>query len=647
MKWLLGTLQSRLLLGLGIGWLVLFAVGLIGALASGSGMLTDATREHLEYEATLIAQHVERAVETRKSALARLGDDIHWDDDGLHDVLANQDGMLELFDALAVISPQGRVVADAPVQVGRIGLDVTDREYFEYVRQFHDAYVSEPFIGRATQIPLVMIAVPLETDDGEFDGMLGGVVSIQGGTLISKLRSMRIGDEGYAALMTASGTILNHPDESLIMQQVPGVDTHPALDLALSGWSGTAEGELLNGQQALQAYQQVWSANWVVGVYLPESQLDVMIGRFIDELWWIGAITLALMIPVLWALIRGLLAPLGRLEHQIARVGRGDQSHVELNTGMRELKEIADTINYFVEERRHAGLLLQDRQAFLDAVLASSPVGMFVCDLSGRIEYINTALSELTGHELEDYRRGGVIGHLHAEEFSDIRDLWKDTLATGREFQRQFRYFTANGELLWLEVHISLVKDGERPRGYVGTVKDITQRREQEAMHRWEAEHDPLTGLLNRRGFERCLADALAAWRKTTTPSVLLLFDLDHFKPINDEGGHALGDEMLQRIADALNACVRSSDSVARHGGDEFAVLMPGCNLEQAQRAAHELKQAVADVAVEHNGKHYRVTPSMGLTALQAGDQDIDSVLARADAASYEAKTKGRNQIVS
>ncbi len=94
-------------------------------------------------------------------------------------------------------------------------------------------------------------------------------------------------------------------------------------------------------------------------------------------------------------------------------------------------------------------------------------------------------------------------------------------------------------------------------------MKDITERRQQEALQRWEAEHDPLTGLLNRRGFERRLEEAFADFQKTSTPSALLLFDLDHFKPINDEGGHALGDEMLRRIAQIVAWEVRRSDHVA------------------------------------------------------------------------------------
>lgn len=164
-------------------------------------------------------------------------------------------------------------------------------------------------------------------------------------------------------------------------------------------------------------------------------------------------------------------------------------------------------------------------------------------------------------------------------------------------------------------------------------------------MRRWEAEHDPLTGLLNRRGFECRLEEALAEWHKAGTPSALMLFDLDSFKPINDEGGHALGDEMLRRIAQVVTWEVRRSDHVARQGGDEFGVLLPSCTLGQARQIAETLRRAVGEILVMHEGREYRVTLSIGVTAFQEGDLEVGTVIQRADAASYRAKAAGRNQI--
>ncbi len=148
--------------------------------------------------------------------------------------------------------------------------------------------------------------------------------------------------------------------------------------------------------------------------------------------------------------------------------------------------------------------------------------------------------------------------------------MWVHSLKTGSDFVRQLRFVRSDHETLWLDIHARgghVVSRGGTRWAWSGVVKDITERRQQEALQRWEAEHDPLTGLLNRRGFERRLEEAFADFQKTSTPSALLLFDLDHFKPINDEGGHALGDEMLRRIAQIVAWEVRRSDHVARQGG--------------------------------------------------------------------------------
>ena len=124
------------------------------------------------------------------------------------------------------------------------------------------------------------------------------------------------------------------------------------------------------------------------------------------------------------------------------------------------------------------------------------------------------------------------------------------------------------------------------------------------------------------------------------------MFDLDHFKPINDEGGHALGDEMLRRIAQVVAWEVRRSDHVARQGGDEFGVLLPSCTLNQAQKIAESLCHSVGEISVVHEGKEYSVTLSIGVTTFHEDDGSTEDAVARADAGSYAAKDKGRNGVV-
>lgn len=646
------SLHKRLLLGLAIGWIVVIAAILLSTWNSGQRLIREVSDEHLEYEARIIAEMIEREILLRFDSLDRLASQLPATGSAsatlLRTALRHNDALLALFDGLVVVGRDGRVLADWPRVAGRQGLDVSDKGYFAFQRQVGRAYVSEPFFGRASRVPLLMLSVPLTGPDGTFEGLVGGVVNIRQGSFFEKLRRIRIGDQGFAALTTASGKILVHPDLRLILKDVLSAEQNPWLDLALAGWQGNAVGPLADGQMALQAYRQVWPANWVVSVMVPREQAFAPLEWFVRHMWLVGTVTVVVMLALLWWLLRLALWPLTRLERQIHAVGQGLRDRVELRTGATELNQVMETFNRVVEKQRLTESELLDRQAFLDAVLASSPVCMFIYDLEGQLRYINPAMAQLTGYDLKAYRQRSFGAHVHASDRQDVRDHWQDTLATGRDFQRQYRYLTARGETIWVESHASLVRltDG-RPLGFVGTLKDITHTREVEALQRWEAEHDPLTGLLNRRGFERRMEEALADWVKSSKPSALVFFDLDRFKPINDEGGHALGDDMLQRVAQAASARIRKSDNFARYGGDEFALLMPGCDREQAMTTAEALRKTVEAVSVEHQGKTYRVTLSLGVTSFRPGDQDIDTLMQRADQASYRAKAAGRNRVTA
>ncbi|WP_244612986.1 sensor domain-containing diguanylate cyclase [Modicisalibacter radicis] len=645
------SMHMRLLLGLALGWIAIVCVLLVAAWFSGQRQIREVNDNHLKYEARLIAEQVDQELSLRLDALQRLGDTLDpvMADDPAYAraKLAQNDVLLELFDALMVADGNGHVVSRWPEPQTPRRVDISDRMYFQFISSVERPYISEPFVGHFSHTPLIMLGTPLKDSDGQFVGMLGGVINVLKGSLFDRLRHIRIGSEGYASIITASGRVLVHPQSNWILKSAPSAEQNPWLDLALSGWEGTALGPIADGSMALQAYEQVWPANWVVGVFLPSDQAYAPLEWFVRHLWLVGSVTVLVMLALLWWLLHQALRPLHRLERQIEAVGQGYRDFVDVNTRALEIQRVADTFNRMASSRRETETRLHDRQAFLDAVLASSPVGMFVYNLDGEIRYVNPAMIELTGYSLDQFRDKGHAERAHPDDRDDVADLWRSSLMSGRDFQRQYRYLKANGEVIWVEVHASLVRlETGLPLGFVGTLKDITEHQQVAALQRWEAEHDPLTGLLNRRGFERRLEEALADWVKGRVPAALILFDLDHFKPINDEGGHALGDEMLKMIADTIGTRVRKSDFLARYGGDEFAVLMPGCGLEQARQTAEALRRAVETLSVSHDGATYRVTLSLGVTDLRSGDSNSDHPMRRADRASYLAKEGGRNRIV-
>lgn len=168
------------------------------------------------------------------------------------------------------------------------------------------------------------------------------------------------------------------------------------------------------------------------------------------------------------------------------------------------------------------------------------------------------------------------------------------------------------------------------------------QKRERQALY--ESSHDPLTGLYNRRSIRDALTELI---RRPPDPQGLavVLIDLDHFKQVNDVHGHLAGDEVLRKVAAALQQAMREGDYVGRYGGEEFIVVLPQTSAEQAMQVAERCRQAMAAAEISHGQQTLRVTGSCGVAhSLQV--PEVRSLLAQADQALYQAKRQGRNQVV-
>ena len=170
-------------------------------------------------------------------------------------------------------------------------------------------------------------------------------------------------------------------------------------------------------------------------------------------------------------------------------------------------------------------------------------------------------------------------------------------------------------------------------------------RKQSEEQLIYNATHDALTELVNRREFERRALRLLDSVKRDKQHHALCFMDLDQFKVVNDSCGHAAGDEMLRQITSALQQVVRKRDTLARMGGDEFSVLMEHCSLEQAQRLADELHRVIQDYVFLWEGQSFRVGVSIGLVAITEAVPNLTELLKEADAACYMAKDTGRNRI--
>lgn len=211
---------------------------------------------------------------------------------------------------------------------------------------------------------------------------------------------------------------------------------------------------------------------------------------------------------------------------------------------------------------------------------------------------------------------------------------------------------TSNGR--WYQCRDQAIEwsDGRWVRIEIAT--DITERKNMEQAliaARQEAElladTDMLTSLNNRRAFFNLGKQALHLAERNATPLSLVMFDLDHFKHINDQYGHAAGDQVLQQIAATATKQVRASDILARLGGEEFALLMPQTRLDQACLLAERLRQRFEQLTLTFQGHSLYCTASFGVSCTSKGDTNLDTLLAQADRALYDAKHSGRNQVSS
>lgn len=175
--------------------------------------------------------------------------------------------------------------------------------------------------------------------------------------------------------------------------------------------------------------------------------------------------------------------------------------------------------------------------------------------------------------------------------------------------------------------------------------EDITESRRRSEQLVYNANHDALTGLVNRRAFEESLGHALLVARTEQVEYALCYLDLDQFKAINDSCGHVAGDEFLRQVGRVLQGVVSKRDTLARLGGDEFGVLLERCQVDQAMRVAHAVLDAVENLCLTWEDRHFRVGISIGLVPISHASDSVESVLRAADAACYAAKEAGRNRI--
>jgi diguanylate cyclase (GGDEF)-like protein/PAS domain S-box-containing protein len=306
-----------------------------------------------------------------------------------------------------------------------------------------------------------------------------------------------------------------------------------------------------------------------------------------------------------------------------------------------------------VSELDHAKRQLASAQSMISTIISAARLGILVVQAAhdaqsgyaGEILECNDAYCQITGFDREQLLGHPMKSFIHQDDYPTRQWLIEELYAS-RQPVGEMRYRCTDGSYVWCMVVPSLTFGPSGERLYVVQVIDITERHELERQLRHQAEHDSLTDLLSRRRFMELLEEEIVHVAETGSPASLLMLDLDNFKYVNDVLGHMTGDALLGLVSTAIAETLRDTDTLARIGGDEFAVLLPATVAEGAMLVADKIVEAIA--------RHGRISSELGTGEVTASvgitswDRDVPvdaaGLLAEADIAMYDAKEAGRNR---
>jgi diguanylate cyclase (GGDEF)-like protein/PAS domain S-box-containing protein len=348
-----------------------------------------------------------------------------------------------------------------------------------------------------------------------------------------------------------------------------------------------------------------------------------------------------------------------RVEHYETVHVRKDASQIDVSLTVSPIKDEEGTligasmIARDVTARNAADAALRDARARLKAAFDNARIGMALvsihADSFGHFREVNEALCELTGYSPEQLQARTFQSLTHPDDIAEDLKLMRRMLEEEiPSYELEKRIIHRDREVSWVMLNASLVSDETGAHLYcIHQVQDIGDRKRFEVHLAHLADHDPLTGLFNRRRFGRELSREISAAGRYGGGGAVLIIDIDNFKQINDTLGHNAGDEVMMEVAHLLRERLRDTDTVARLGGDEFGVLLPHAAADDTEVLAHALLDAVRGEKMPVGGERpTRLTMSIGAAFFGADSKATpENLLIDADVAMYDAKQQGRDRL--
>ncbi|MEM9533642.1 MAG: EAL domain-containing protein [Pseudomonadota bacterium] len=288
----------------------------------------------------------------------------------------------------------------------------------------------------------------------------------------------------------------------------------------------------------------------------------------------------------------------------------------------------------------------------LEGILHSVGDGVYGVDSEGTVQFINQAGRDILEYDVEAELIDASAYESFHNRFEDGEQMARESCflsqcyRTGNQITGwQTTFWSRRGRPIPVECTVFPLEIGGRRHGSVVAFRDVSARKQLEEELRWQATHDSLTKLPNRSHFEQELEQELHRLKRIDSVSALLFVDLDRFKYINDTAGHQAGDRLLKEVAERLKERLRVSDSLARIGGDEYAVILRNVRADSIHSAADNFRRSLEELPFHNGGKQYSISATVGVALMDASTPSLTEVMANADIACHVAKNGGRNRV--
>jgi diguanylate cyclase (GGDEF)-like protein/PAS domain S-box-containing protein len=547
----------------------------------------------------------------------------------------------------------GIELAERPYRPNRRGLDASFRPYMKTTIATQRPIISDPFVTNVGDDNMVMVlTTPVFGKDGRFIAILTGSIGLTNPGMLGKVAKTVIGKTGYLFIVTAEGKLIMHPDRTRLSQIAFQPGTNPLFDRALNGFEGTGESVGADGRVAFVTYKRVPSSNWIVAAVYPKDEALAAAEQLIWRLLGFMLAACVVVVASVWLLTRLTMRPLVLLTRHLARYTDPQERLAPLpdaaDRGSGEIRALATAFN------RLTGRLREREDALIETMRSYQLITENSTDLitkhrpDGTITFASPVAHGVLGFAPSLLVSHSLLELVHPEDYEVVR------VALGVAAQDKapptviYRTRHIDQHYVWFETTLRLMKGaaGEDPPEILCISRDVSERKRMDDRLHDLARTDHLTSIPNRVLLAERFAGGLAQARREGCHLAMLMVDVDRFKNINDSLGHGTGDALLKVVASRLRACIRECDTLARWGGDEFAVLLPGLHdsdmaVAVAQRCLAAIKQPLM-----LEGQTLHVTASIGISISGDSKPEAEMLLRDADVAMYRAKARGGDGFV-